>query len=183
MSVELETPRLLLKPIALDDAPQIQELFPRWDIVQYLNAIIPWPYPEDGAAHFIRDIALPEVAAEKSWFWTIRPKSAPQQIIGVISLTTKAEGNRGFWLDPDWQGKGFMTEACDIVTEYWFEVLRQPVLRVPKAIANEASRRISQRQGMRVVSRGARDYVGGRMPSEVWELTAEEWRARKDRRG
>jgi hypothetical protein len=36
-----------------------------------------------------------------------------------------------------------MTEACDAVTDYWFDVLREPVLRVPKA-ANGASRRISE---------------------------------------
>ena len=76
-----------------------------------------------------------------------------------------------------------MTEACAAVTDYWFEVLLQPVLRAPKAIANEASRRISQRQGMRIVATGDRDYVGGRFPSEVWEITAGEWSARKTGNG
>jgi RimJ/RimL family protein N-acetyltransferase len=69
-----------------------------------------------------------------------------------------------------------MTEACDAVTDYWFEVLKFPVLRVPKAIANAASRRISEKQGMRVIRREDRDYVSGRLPSEIWEITAEEWR-------
>jgi len=50
------------------------------------------------------------------------------------------------------------------------------VLRVPKAIANAGSRRISEKQGMRVVAREDRDYVSGRLPSEIWEITAEEWR-------
>jgi [ribosomal protein S5]-alanine N-acetyltransferase len=62
------------------------------------------------------------------------------------------------------------------VTDYWFEVLRFPVLRVPKAIANAASRRISEKQGMRIIGREDRDYVSGRLPSEIWEITAEEWR-------
>jgi hypothetical protein len=53
------------------------------------------------------------------------------------------------------------------------------VLRAPKAIANEASRRISVKQGMRIVSREERDYLIGRLPSEIWEITAEEWRARQ----
>ena len=179
MADELETARLLLKPFTMEDAEQIQKLFPRWEIVQYLNASIPWPYPENGAEHFIRETALPEAARGESWYWTLRPKNAPEQIIGVISLTLKPDGNRGFWIDPQWQGKGLMTEACNAVTDYWFEVLRQPVLRSPKAIVNEASRCISQRQGMRVVWRGEKDYVGGRLPSELWEITAAEWRARK----
>jgi [ribosomal protein S5]-alanine N-acetyltransferase len=50
---------------------------------------------------------------------------------------------------------------------------------VAKALENEASRRISQKQGMRVVASVERDYVCGRLPAEIWEITAEEWRARK----
>src|SRR5215813_2065298 len=135
MTPDLETARLFLKPLTIHDAKQIQVIFPRWEIVKYLNGVIPWPYPADGAEHFLREIALPEMERGVSWLWSIRPKTVPAQLIGVISLTTKPEGNRGFWIDPAWQGKGLMTEACAIVTEYWFETLLQPVLRVPKAIA------------------------------------------------
>jgi len=75
-----------------------------------------------------------------------------------------------------------MSEACEVVTDYWFDVLNVPVLRVPKAIANTASRRISEKQGMRVIAVEERDYVSGRLPSELWEITAEEWHAYKRRR-
>ena len=174
----LETERLFLKPLALADAKPIQKLFPRWEIVRYLNAAIPWPYPADGARTFIERV-LPEMERGESFFWTLRTKSAPQQLIGVISLFLKKEEHRGFWMDPEWQGKGLMTEACDAVTAFWFDVLKQPALRAPKALVNEASRRISVKQGMRIVSREERDYVIGRLPSEIWEITAEEWRARQ----
>ena len=72
-----------------------------------------------------------------------------------------------------------MTEACDAVTEYWFNVLKFPVLRVTKALRMTASRRISERQGMRVISTEDRGYVSGKIPSDLWEITAEEWNARK----
>jgi hypothetical protein len=32
---------------------------------------------------------------------------------------------------------------------------------------------------MRVVSVGEKDFVCGRLPFEIWEMTAEEWRAWK----
>jgi [ribosomal protein S5]-alanine N-acetyltransferase len=32
---------------------------------------------------------------------------------------------------------------------------------------------------MHLVATENRDYVSGRLPSEIWEITAEEWRARK----
>lgn len=51
------------------------------------------------------------------------------------------------------------------------------------AWANAASRRISEKQGMRQVGLTEKDYVSGRMASEIWEITAEEWRAWKAREG
>lgn len=178
----LETPRLLLRPLELADAEQIQKLFPRWEIVKYLANRVPWPYPSDGAIQYIRDMALPAVARGEAWHWTIRLKEKPEQMIGLITLQKSEEENRGFWLDSPFRGRGLMSEACDAVTDFWFEVLKFPVLRAPKAIVNEASRRISERQGMRVISRGEREYVSGKLPSEIWEISAEEWRARRDLR-
>jgi RimJ/RimL family protein N-acetyltransferase len=182
MAPTLETARLLLRPIELADAEQIQAIFPQWEIVKYLANKVPWPYPPDGALTFLRDRALPAAERGEQWLWTIRRKEEPSALIGVINLMRSETENRGFWIAPQWQGRGLMSEACDAVTDYWFETLKFPVLRAPKAIANEASRRISEKQGMRVIASGERDYVSGPQPSETWEITAEEWRARKSLR-
>jgi hypothetical protein len=32
---------------------------------------------------------------------------------------------------------------------------------------------------MRLVAREEREYVSGRLPTEIWEITAEEWNARR----
>ena len=69
-----------------------------------------------------------------------------------------------------------MSEACAWVNDFWFETLGMRVLRVAKAGCNLASRRISLKQGMRLIGTGERNYVSGRLPSEIWEITAEEWR-------
>lgn len=174
----LTTRRLLLVPLAMADAPDLQRLFPRWEVVRFLAAVVPWPYPADGAERYLREIALPAVARGEAWHWSIRLQAAPDELIGAISLMTKEDDNRGFWLAPEHQGVGYMGEACEAVTDFWFDTLGQPTLRVPKAVANTPSRRISERSGMRVVWTGERDYVSGRGPAELWEITAEEWRAR-----
>jgi len=174
----LETPRLLLRPAELADAAQVQALFPHWEIVKYLANQIPWPYPPDGAFVYYRDFLLPAVARGEEWAWTLRLKTAPEQIIGCITLMTKPNNNRGFWIGLPWQGRGLMTEACGPVTEFWFETLGFPVLRVPKAVVNQPSRRISEKTGMRIVATEEREYVSGRYLSEIWEITAEQWRAR-----
>ena len=179
MTPQLETLRLLLRPLELDDAVQLQKVFPQWEIVRYLAAVVPWPYPPDGAHKYIREMALPAIARGEAWQWTLRLKTQPDQIIGSIDLRVKENENRSFWLDPRWHRQGLMTEACDAVTDFWFETLKFPVLRSPKAVPNQASRRISEKQGMRLIATEERDYVSGRLQSELWEVTAEEWRANK----
>ncbi len=174
----LTTPRLILHPLEIADAPAIQAKFPRWEIVRYLDAVVPWPYPPDGALRYIRDLALPGMQRGEEWYWSIRPKVDPACLIGVITLRLKPGDNRGFWLDPAWQGQGLMSEACAVVTDYWFEDLDQPVLRVMKAVANVQSRRMSEQTFMRVSETTEHDFVCGRLPAEEWEMTQAEWRAR-----
>jgi RimJ/RimL family protein N-acetyltransferase len=180
MTPILETSRLLLRPLELADAAQAQVLFPHWEIVRFLNSRVPWPYPPDGALAFYRDVALPAVERGEAWHWTLRLKADPGQLIGSIGLMRAPNKNRGFWLGLPWQGKGLMTEACAAVTDYWFNTLRFPVLRVPKAAPNTASRRISEKQGMRLIATEERDFVSGRLPTEIWEITAEEWNTLKN---
>jgi [ribosomal protein S5]-alanine N-acetyltransferase len=182
MSPELRTPRLLLRPIELSDADQVQLLFPHWEIVRYLTSRVPWPYPPDGAYTFYRDVALPAVERGDQWHWTLRLRTDPARLIGSVGLMNTVNENRGFWLGLPWQGQGLMTEACEAVTDYWFDRLGFPVLRVPKAVANVRSRRLSEKHGMRVVATEERDYVSGRLPAEIWEITAPEWRARRQRK-
>ena len=175
----LSTQRLSLRPLELADADAIQAVFPQWEIVQFLTTKVPWPYPADGALAFIRDAALPAMEKGKDWHWSIRPKVAPEKLVGVINLMDRPRDNRGFWLDPAWQRQGYMAEASTAVTDYWFDVLGKPVLHIPKARVNERSRKISVVSGMRVVATFERGYVSGRHLAEVWEITREEWITRR----
>jgi len=180
----LETERLLLRPLELADAVQAQVLFAHWEIVRYLGSQVPWPYPEDGAHTYFRDFALRAMERGDEWHWSLRLKSEPEVLIGAIGLVRpKADSaedmNRGFWLGLPWQGRGLMTEASDVVTDFWFDELGFSLLRVPKAAGNKSSSRISEKNGMRLVTKTERDFVGGRLPAEIWEITAEEWRAHR----
>lgn len=174
------TERLILTPLQLSDAADIQQLFPHWEVVRYLAAMVPWPYPADGALTHVRDRSLPAMAHGTEWHWMIRLADSAQSI-GSISLYDSIGNNRGFWLAPQWQGKGYMREACEAVNRYWFEVLDRPVMQVPKAVDNHASRRVSEREGMRLVEVREGKFVCGVMGKEIWELGRDEWLAGKHR--
>jgi ribosomal-protein-alanine N-acetyltransferase len=179
-TVELHTPRLLLRPLQLADAAQTQLLFPHWEIVQHLNSKVSWPYPPDGALTYYRDVAIPAIERGDEWQWTLRLKQSPEHHIGAISLHRAGSDNRGFWLGLPWHCKGLMTEAVIAINDFWFDVLGFDILRAPKAIGNLASRRISEKTGMRMIATEERNFVSGRFPCEIWEITADEWhKARK----
>lgn len=175
----LETSRLYLQPLEAEDALQIQKVFPQWEIVRHLAAGFPWPYPDDGASRYVNMIALPASAKGTGWFWTIRRKEEPSAIIGLISLSDEQDNNRGFWLVPEWQRKGYMSEACYTVTDYWFNTLNREVLRTPKASANNASKKISLNSRMRLIQNCKKHYIEGELDSELWEITRHEWNSQK----
>lgn len=172
---ELQTARLILKPLASEDATQIQRIFPRWEIVRYLVASVPWPYPDNAAQNYVDNVALAAMRAGKGWFWTLRRKEKADELMGVICLMDTPDNNRGFWLAPEWQGQGYMTEACHAVTDFWFNALGRDVLRAPKAVANDRSKRLSQRSGMHLVRLQKGEYVSGELETELWEITRAKW--------
>lgn len=147
----LTTERLILRPLIAEDAVQIQQHYPRWEIVRYMVASVPWPYPENGAENYVNNVALPDMAKGIAWFWTIRRREAPDELMGLICLYDVEDNNRGFWLAPEFQGQGYMREASIAATDYWFNTLNKPVLRAPKAAANSRSRCISDSSGMRLI--------------------------------
>lgn len=72
-----------------------------------------------------------------------------------------------------------MSEACVELNRYWFQTLARPSLRVTKVIANEGSRRLSQREGMQRIACLEMDSVSGRLPAERWALTRAQWLAQQ----
>ena len=162
------------------DAPVIQRRFPHWDIVRWLDAKVPWPYPPDGASAFVAN-CLEEMARGEKFHWAIVPRTGPADLIGSISLWRDdgtIRDQRGFWLDPQFQGRGLMTEAADRVTDYAFRELGWPHLWLTNAQGNHASRRIKEKQGARLVDLNLRSYVGGETSQMVWQLTRDDWIAR-----
>ncbi len=181
MASTLATKRLLLEPLAIEDAPRIQAIFPHWEVVRYLASGVPWPYPPDSALSYVRDVALPAMERGEEWHWTLRLRDDPRQAIGSAGLIRSDEHNRGFWLGVPWHRCGYMPEAAEAIAGCWFDVLGFERLRSYKAVANQASRRISERSGMHVVEICERDFVAGRLPAERWEISASAWRRRSHR--
>lgn len=172
------TPRLILQPLCIEDASDCQRLFGHWEVVRYLTHLVPWPYPDGEMLRHIAQEALPAMADGEQWHWSLRLRSANDILVGVICLMDEEDNQRGFWLAPQWHGQGLMAEACAAVNRYWFQTLCRPEMRVAKASVDEASRRLSLAEGMRIVASRPHEFVCGTLEEEIWEMTREEWLAR-----
>lgn len=178
----LETRRLLLKPVTVDDAPAIQRAFADYAIVRQLSNNVPWPYPPDGAKAYLQSAILPFMGASV-WAWGLHLKVQPDGIIGVIELRRQAiRGNRGFWLARKHWGNGLMSEAAEITTEYAFEVLEFDELIFENAASNEASARLKRSVGAELVAIRPGSFVDPMLTqAEVWRLTREGWHKHRSR--
>lgn len=178
----LETPRLILRPITLDDAPMVQAQFPRWDILKYFPRRIPWPYPADGARHWLETRVLPQMekGIRHSWALTLRGQpDAP--MIGLIELTFATPyDQRAFWLGQEWQGLGLMSEATFMINDFALPGLGMPDLLFTSADANIPSNRIKELSGAVPIEHGEYDFHAGRLPITRWMLTDKVWKKNRD---
>ncbi|MEE2829419.1 MAG: GNAT family N-acetyltransferase [Myxococcota bacterium] len=180
---ELETDRLLLRPVTRADAPDIQRHFGRWEIIQYLSVKVPWPYPEDGAVTFLRDRCLPGMARGEAMVWGIRLKKRPEEVVGILDYRSADEGlgNRGFWIGEEFQGYGYMSEAVTALQDLIFFDLKVERIVVLNAVNNPASRRVKEKTGARLIDTVEMEHHNGESQCERWEVTRESWAAVRGR--
>jgi len=176
MSV-LETRRLILRPLRLNDAPQYQALFPHWNIVKYMSTRVPWPYPENGIEEFLKEV-LPKMASNEEYDWAITVKAEKNDLLtGLISIYPNREDNRGFWLAEKYHRQGLMKEAAAAVTDFAFDTLQMPGLTLSNAEPNLASHRIKEKAGATIAQIEYNiPYVSGTFPRVRWLLKLHDWR-------
>jgi [ribosomal protein S5]-alanine N-acetyltransferase len=175
----LESPRLILRPVTMADAPAIQRYFSNWEVIQHLSTGVPWPYPDDGAESFLRDVCLPKMAAGDAMVWAIVLKGGPGEAVGLLDYKERDEGmgHRGFWLATHLHGQGYMTEAVVAFQDYVFLELGIERIIVMNARSNPGSRRIKEKTGARFLEEVEIPHRSGDGIGQRWEVTREAWAA------
>lgn len=174
----LQTERLILRPLALSDAPAIQRHFNNWKIIRQLATAVPWPYPDDGAESFIKAYLEKTAAGEEVYQWMLVPRDGDGEAIGNIHFRTTPEGqngNRGFWLAEPYWGQGLMTEAVAAVNDFVFDTLGLDSFQVGNVASNEASRRVKQKTGAEFAGFIENPHNNGETRAETWIVTRANW--------
>ena len=177
------TSRLILRQVTENDFISYEKNFVDYNVIRFLTAAVPWPYPQDGVKEYLRTQILPNLGKDK-WHWVITLKENPEEVIGVIDLYRKANpANRGFWLGHKYWGNGYMTEAVEPVMDYAFEELGFEKLTFANAVENTRSGRIKEKTGARLIKKEPAKFVDPAFTEHyIYELSKNDWVEFKNRK-
>lgn len=150
----IETDRLLIRPLRLDDAASLHELFSDREAMRYL---VPEPLAAEDESREWVEAKIDLYARDDGMsLWALVEREAGE-VVGDVGLQwEELDGERvadlGCRLRRRAWGRGYATEACDAVLA---AVARDaPTLRVTAmtAVGNEAARRALERLGGRRIA-------------------------------
>lgn len=145
---QLETQRLLLRKLTMDDAAEIFFLRSDERVLQFIGREPAISLQE--AENFIERISK-AIETNESVLWAIALKDDPGRTIGTICYwQIQPENYRaeiGYVLHPDHWRKGFMQEAIEKVLEYGFEEMKLHSIEARISSDNTASAAVLDKTG------------------------------------
>jgi ribosomal-protein-serine acetyltransferase len=103
------------------------------------------------------------------------------QFVGLIDFHGISDKNKlaqvGYWIDKNYEGKGIVTQACELLFKYGFEVLGLNRIEVECNVENSRSSAIPKRLGCTKegVLRQSRELNGGFQDMELWSILKSEY--------
>jgi RimJ/RimL family protein N-acetyltransferase len=152
------TPRLLLRPGWMEDAPALTAAVADEAIVRNL-ARAPWPYREEDARSFLASWA----DAQMPRFLMMQRTAAEPRLIGCIGIDPAEDGapELGYWIARPYWGLGYATEAGRHMIEL-ARTLGLPTLRSAHYADNPASGAVLRKLGFTPTGRTVQRYSAGR---------------------
>ena len=143
----LETERLYLRRVVVEDVEEILALRSNKELMQY----IPRPLFQTNEEALTHIMMIDEkIDANESINWAITLKDNPK-LIGIIGhYRIKPEHFRseiGYMLLPEYHGKGIITEAIKATLNYGFEIMKLHSVEAIIDPENFASERVLEKTG------------------------------------
>ena len=148
--MQLETKRLILRPIEETDVPALFPLINDPDVAATMVSTS-YPYPEDEFLAFFKR-ALEAMERRERYEMAIVLKGTGPPIGAVRFFHISWEhlrGEIGYWLGQKYWGQGYMTEAVNRMAQFGFEELGFERIHAYCFPRNAASIRVLGRAGFR----------------------------------
>ena len=170
--IVLTTERLCLRRLELADAPALQTIASERAVAE-MTAVIPHPYPVDGAREFISQLHANE-AANQSVTFAIR-RLSDDCLLGNIDVRrtpTPTLGDIGYILGLPYWGQGYATEAARAAVVFGFERFGFDAIEAGIFFGNRRSARVLEKSGFRRIGETEREFPvrGGSRRLEVYRL-------------
>jgi ribosomal-protein-alanine N-acetyltransferase len=145
-SYRLQTARCILRPASMKDIPQVfsASQFPgftegmRWDPPAQMDEL---------AAPHQRGIDAWNSGTSFGFTFTLKESD---ELIGRVGIRPEHDDvwSIGFWTHPDFQSKGYVTEAASAILDFGFRELNATCIEADHALWNDASARVLLKIGM-----------------------------------
>ncbi|MDD5351252.1 MAG: GNAT family N-acetyltransferase, partial [Chthoniobacteraceae bacterium] len=145
----LNTKRLILRPFAPEDAPDLLRLVNAPEIAA-TTVRIPHPYPAPLATSWIRQQPRIFDAGEGATFAIVRRRAAT--LVGCVGLGCDLDNRSaelGYWIGTPYWNRGYATEAARMVVAFGFAYFGLHRIKSCTFGSNPASGRVLEKIGMR----------------------------------
>lgn len=178
----LRTKRLLFRPYAEGDLDFLYELESRPDVRRYVT----WPEPDREQTHrsLLKKITETELLTEGDNLTPLLVLPDTGEPVGDVQMCWTSldhmRGELGYVIHPDHAGRGYATEAAELMLRLGFSELGLHRIEARVDSRNVASARVLERLGMRREGRLVlATLIRGEWADElVYAILADEWRAR-----
>lgn len=144
----LETERLILRSLVLDDEAAIQKAASAREVAS-TTISIPHPYPDGEAQRYIAN-RIAEFQLGRTAAFTIEYKPL-RSFIGLIEIrdieSEHAQAELSYWLAVEAWGQGYMSEAVKPMLRFGFENLELNRIYAYHMLRNPASSKVLQKNG------------------------------------
>lgn len=180
-SYPITTARLVLRPYEPGDLPFLHDMFSRADVCRYL----PWPPMdmEQARAKLEQRFRQTRIEMDREAIIVVAVEVATRRPIGELMLRlTNAEsrqGEIGWSLHPDAQGRGLATEGAREMLRVGFQELGLHRITAECDPRNDASLRVMERLGMRREAHFVENWLlkGEWVGEIVCAILESDWRA------
>lgn len=144
----IETERLLLRPLHIDDSEIIETLAGDYEVAK-TTLTIPHPYPAGSAIHFIEGVLEAEKQGRSVFAITLKETKIFIGIMGINVTQAHRRGELAYWVGKPFWGQGYGTEAAGAVMSFGFEQLMLNKIFAQAFTSNPGSWRIMEKIGLK----------------------------------
>lgn len=180
---KLETDRLYLRPVRLDDAPALYDYGRRPEVAQLAGFPVNQSLAE--VETFINQ-NLQATARDRAKAIFVLEHKASHQVIGTINFNQRIARHilsMGYVLHPDYWGQGLMVEAGKALLDWGFQTFNLHKVELTIYDYNKQSQSVAQNLGFSLEGRlrERKEYQMVYYDALLYGLLREEWQKRQEK--